>query len=1049
MKKTIAMLVTAIMTLSIATSALPLSVGIRICAATEDNQYVGGAEDTKALQLALPNPDFMDFLENPPDEFYGYIPPPVDLSHLNKIPVQKAQASASSLPSSYDWRDYGKVTPVKDQNPCGTCWDFGATTVLESAVLIGENVAYDFSEQSVALCVDRSWVYLYDDWDDPCNGGGWGWLASEVFIKKGSVLESCNPYDASALNCDGTCVCDTCPSIKKVDGYRLATNDGSQIDVIKNAVYNHEPVTVTYQHNSIYLYDDPTWGYIHDNYPCYGGANHLVSIIGWDDAVPHPNPDHGGTGAWIVKNSWGTGWGNNGFFYLAYDSSCVNGIAYLEYKDPVPGEELLYWDEAGHVGSAGYGDNEAWMASVFTANQDSDLTHVDFWTTSNNAQYEIYVWDGFFGTQLAHQTGTCQEYGYYSIPLSAPISRNAGQQFTVGVTMTTPGYNYPMAVEYESTGTVEPPIQTGVSFARHTGSDSWADLAGSNRNACLRARIVGEAPDIYVDPTSFDVTLPPNTTWSDILDIGNDGEGTLTYDITDVETTSPPSLVFIPASNGNFKRDSAPVSIGRAPPVSAATTEGPAIPTEFVLSSGEPAFAMDIINENMVYIPDTTAPGTWNIVGATPGTSYFAGDFLNGDFSKMYVLDYYNNTLSTVDTTTAAATLIGPSAPVSGHVWTGMTGATDGTLYASSSDITMSYLYTIDPANGAPTVVEEITNGPAIIDIAINANGEMYGVDIVNDVLVEIDPATGAGTVIGLIGFDANFAQGMDFEEVSGVLYLAAYSSSDGELRIADTSTGNTVLVGAFPDNAETDCLAFPTFGAECPWLDENPETGDVEPGNSDEITVSIDTTGLAPGEYSAKIYIANNDPDENPTVVPVQLTVIVALPDLVITEKWVCWPDNCTICYNVTNIGIGTAPAGHNTTLYVNGNETAHDQVPVDLAPNESYTGCFNDSSWIYTPPDDNITVCADSNKTVNESDEGNNCLTNIWKCGDVDGNSYINMADVGLLWPHVYYPGDYPINEWAGDVDGNGYMTMADVGLLWPHVYYPDVYPLNCRCS
>ena len=170
---------------------------------------------------------------------------------------------------------------------------------------------------------------------------------------------------------------------------------------------------------------------------------------------------------------------------------------------------------------------------------------------------------------------------------------------------------------------------------------------------------------------------------------------------------------------------------------------------------------------------------------------------------------------------------------------------------------------------------------------------------------------------------------------------------------------------------------------------------------------------------------------------------------DLVITDTWVNWPDNCTICYNMTNIGNGTAPAGHNTTLYVDGNETAHDQVPVELAPNESYTGCFNDSSWIYTLPDDNITVCADNNKTVDESEEGNNCLTNIWKCGDVDGNGYITMADVGLLWPHVYYPDEYPINEWTGDVDGNGYITMADVGLLWPHVYYPDVYPLNCRCS
>ena len=92
---------------------------------------------------------------------------------------------------------------------------------------------------------------------------------------------------------------------------------------------------------------------------------------------------------------------------------------------------------------------------------------------------------------------------------------------------------------------------------------------------------------------------------------------------------------------------------------------------------------------------------------------------------------------------------------------------------------------------------------------------------------------------------------------------------------------------------------------------------------------------------------------------------------DLVITEKWLRLPDNCTICYNVTNIGNGTAPACHNTTLYVDGVAVAHDHVPVDLAPNESYIGCSDDYTWTYTPPSDNITVCADNNEAVVVLDE------------------------------------------------------------------------------
>jgi C1A family cysteine protease len=490
----------------IAAMILSLSVGTAICAATNGDKYETVVEYDGAPQLAPMNPDFVAYWESPLktsyDHNYGYIPPPIDLSHLDRLPVKRLLAPTSyALPSSFDWRDSGNVTPVKNQDSCGTCWIFGTASVLESAVLMGESTECDFSEQSVALCVDRSWVYLYDGSIDPCHAGGWGWLASEVFIKKGAVPESCNPYNCSALYCGGSCVCDDCQPVKRVDGYRLATNDGSEIDVIKNAVYDHGPVTVAFKTGSLYL--RPTYGYIYDYYPCSVDPTHMLSIIGWDDDVPHPNPGHSGTGAWILKNSWGTGWGNNGFVYLAYESNCVEEVAYLEYKDHDPDEELLYWDEAGFVYAFGHGNEDAWMASVFTANQSGDLTHTDFWTTSSNAQYEIYVWNGFFGTELANQTGNCSEMGYYSIPMSSSISIDEGQQFTVGVKMTTPGYDFPIATEGKISGWVEPDIQFGVSFVWNVSSNSWDDLAYSipnlGLNACLRARIVNEPPGICGD----------------------------------------------------------------------------------------------------------------------------------------------------------------------------------------------------------------------------------------------------------------------------------------------------------------------------------------------------------------------------------------------------------------------------------------------------------------------------------------------------------------------------------------------------------------------
>jgi len=784
------------MVLSIATSVLLLSggVGSGICAATGDKQYGGGAEDTKVPQLAPLNPDFVAYWENPPGTSFGYIPSPFDLSHLDQLPVAGLQTSYA-LPNSFDWRDYGKVTSVKNQNPCGTCWVFGTTSVLESAVLIGESVEYNFSEQSVALCVDRSWIYLYDESDEPCMAGGWSELASEVFIKKGSVQESCNPYNPSALNCDRTCVCDDCPPVKKVDGYRLATNNGFQIDVIKNAVYYHEPVTVAYKHSSSYEYWDPTWGAIYDYYPCYGHTNHLVSIIGWDDDVPHPNPSHTGTGAWIVKNSWGTAdsWAggagvSDGYFYLAYDSSCAEEIAYLEYKDPVPGEELLYWDEAGFVAAAGYGDNRAWMASVFTADQASDLTHVDFWTTSNNAQYEIYVWDGFFGTPLAHQTGTCQEYGYYSIPLTTPISIDAGQQFTLGVKMTAPGYSYPIPVECEILGMVDPPIQSNVSFIRHTASNPWKDLADYGDNACLRARMVSEGgePDIWVEPTSFDVTLPPDTIYSTNLTIGNDGNATLIYNLSDIKTT------------GGFGESS----------IKGTTSKTESSDAKLKDLTQKVEYPIGVISS----LEELLLPGEHEI-------AYDDGE-----------VDYC-------------------------HWWSGAGGA-------------FGVHFTSPVYNTLSTVRFYICSRPATFDWKVLSwTGSQLGSVIASGTTTPT--SSGWHDVdVGGISVPSDFVIAIYWREANRPKQLGSADDPPISYRSWD---GNAVEWS--PENT-VDYMIRAVMYTEEGWLSESPTNGTVEPKTQTNITVTFNTTGLSTGDYYADINIVSNDPDENPTIVPVNLTV-------------------------------------------------------------------------------------------------------------------------------------------------------------------------------
>jgi uncharacterized repeat protein (TIGR01451 family) len=161
----------------------------------------------------------------------------------------------------------------------------------------------------------------------------------------------------------------------------------------------------------------------------------------------------------------------------------------------------------------------------------------------------------------------------------------------------------------------------------------------------------------------------------------------------------------------------------------------------------------------------------------------------------------------------------------------------------------------------------------------------MFGLDLVNDMLVGIDPATGAGTVIGSIGFNANYAQGMDFEEESGILYLAAFNggTSTAELRIADTTTGNTTLVGAFPAGTEVDSLAFATGGAkDVPWLSEIPVTGTLDAdGGLQLVDVTFDAgvpEVTQPGLYLATLKVKTDDPEFPSLMVPVTMSVVATI---------------------------------------------------------------------------------------------------------------------------------------------------------------------------
>jgi hypothetical protein len=381
-----------------------------------------------------------------------------------------------------------------------------------------------------------------------------------------------------------------------------------------------------------------------------------------------------------------------------------------------------------------------------------------------------------------------------------------------------------------------------------------------------------------VSPLSFSLTLPVNSQQTEQLTIDNETTRTIGA-----------SGISIPRFTGTLPDDKTPVSVGRAP---AGLPSSPAAGVP-VLNPGEPGYTMDLMDDSLYHIPDLDFPATWSLVSSGV-TSAYAGDF-GPDTDTEYMISQDTLSLYAVDVATGAATLIGPSDPGGGRTLTGMAwDPTSQTMYVSATDGATAQLYTLNLTSGTLTLVTPVSGAPYLIDIAVDETGQMWGVDISLDSLLSIDKATGATTVIGSIGFTANYAQGMDYDLENHILYLAGYNyngvSGTGELRIVDRTTGNTSLVGTFPDGDEVDAFAVEAGGIppwnEVPWVSEDPILGVVAGDSSVDVAVTFDTTGLIPGEcYTANLGLIHDDPgQDSPLYIPLELCVSADVPDITVT---------------------------------------------------------------------------------------------------------------------------------------------------------------------
>jgi len=385
------------------------------------------------------------------------------------------------------------VTSVKDQGNCGSCWTFAAMGSIESKWIIDGLGDFDLSEENLNNCHGFEL--------DPCEGGNIEMAMAYFTRRSGPILESESPYTAS----EGTCPTGF-HEIAYLPDLRQLPN---VMNTIKQALIDYGALYTNMRwENGSYNRNDFTY--------CYSGSsdsstNHAVLIVGWDDT----KVTSGGTGAWIIRNSWGPGWGENGFFYISYNDSLANSsVGYFPTRwDYNANTRVLGYDELGSTSSLGYGGISGVGLVRLITNGAMVVQKIGTWVTGANAYIIIEIFDNFDGTTLTTSLGTipskqCKIPGYYTFDLPTPISFNKTSDFYVKVKYQTGSYNYPIPVESISEGYSNPRIETDKCWISSSGS-VWTKIGTGTEDLydlCIKA--YGAAPTISVSSPSASKTWP-------------------------------------------------------------------------------------------------------------------------------------------------------------------------------------------------------------------------------------------------------------------------------------------------------------------------------------------------------------------------------------------------------------------------------------------------------------------------------------------------------------------------------------------------------------
>ena len=403
-----------------------------------------------------------------------------------------------TIPSSYDSRDYGFVTSVKDQNPYGSCWAFAFTAAAESSLVAQGYTSNDIDLSEAHLIwfrkankIEGSAVPVQQDsvdWvRDTFNDGGSDFDAVVTAARwSGLALESRFPYvnsnDSSSMQFASSAM--FVNNYNLVSARQLTKNNAAEI---KKAIMQYGAVSATMYYTNDAINYSPN-GCCHFQKKV-GGVNHGVTVVGWDDnfAVSNFKIAPPAKGAWLIKNSWGTDVNDNGYFWLSYsDKSCGN---FMEVVAKPSGDYDYNYQYDGQqaLASIAY-TRTAYGANVFTANGYEKVKGAGFYTF-NNASYTctVSLYTGLTdsanptsGTLRETKNLSCTKKGYYTADFDGEYDVEPGEKFAVVVKYNnTSGSAF---IPYENLYTTDYTygVEEGQSFYSGTLSN-WKDVTDDDK----------------------------------------------------------------------------------------------------------------------------------------------------------------------------------------------------------------------------------------------------------------------------------------------------------------------------------------------------------------------------------------------------------------------------------------------------------------------------------------------------------------------------------------------------------------------------------------